>query len=262
MHPVLFEIPLFGGLRIYTYGVLVALGFLVGMWYVSREAKRLGQSPAEATDLVFYLIIAAILGSRLMYVIVEEWQAFLDRPWIFFRLWEGGLVFHGGLIAAVAVAVGYTRYKRRSFWTYADLFAPAIALGHGIGRIGCLAAGCCHGRQAAGAHWWTLVFPKTPYGFAPPDVPLYPTQPMESLGAFTLFVILFCLRRRLAGNGRLFAVYLFGYSCLRLLVEPLRGVAARNFILGDLVTTGQIISILLLLAAAAIWIARGRRGHV
>lgn len=260
MHPVLFEIPIFGGLRIYTYGVLVALGFLAGMWWVSHEAKRVGEDPSKATDLVFYIIIAAIVGSRIAHVLLADRAHFLAEPLSFFRIWEGGLIFHGGLIAAILTAIWYTRRHRRSFWVYADIFAPAIALGHAIGRLGCLAAGCCHGLPVPGGdHWWAIVFPPNALSFAPPGVPLYPTQLFEAGGEFLIFLTLITLRHRIRFAGRLFALYLMIYGLLRFLVEPLRGTETRDHLISNTLSAGQEISVLAIVLAVVIWIARGKR---
>ena len=109
MYPVLFKIPLFGGITIYSYGVMVALAFIAGMIWVSRESRRLGQDPAKAVDLVFYVILSAIVGSRILEIIVSEWDRFLENPLMIFKIWEGGLVFYGGLIAAILVSIWYIR---------------------------------------------------------------------------------------------------------------------------------------------------------
>ncbi|MBI2346738.1 MAG: prolipoprotein diacylglyceryl transferase, partial [Deltaproteobacteria bacterium] len=252
-------IPIFGGLKIHTYGVLVALGFLVGMWWVSHEAEQVGEDPRRATDLVFYIIIAAIVGSRIAHVLLIERDRFLADPLMIVRIWEGGLVFHGGLVGAVAVSIWYTRRHGRSFWRYADLFAPAIALGHSLGRLGCLAAGCCHGAPVAAAHWWTLTFPPNPQGSAPPGLPLYPTQLIESSGEFLIFLFLVLFRRRLRVPGQLFACYLFLYGILRFFNEGLRGEETRYYLIGHQWTAAQEISLLAVSAAALLWVWCGRR---
>lgn len=260
MHPLLFELPILGGVKIYTYGVLVALGFLVGMWWVHHEAQRADEDPALATDLVFYIIIAAIVGSRIAHVALADWDHFRAEPLSFFRIWEGGLVFHGGLIGAVGMAIVYVRRHRRSFWTYADIFAPGIAIGHAIGRLGCLAAGCCHGLPVIGRHpWWAIVFPTDLHSFAPPDVPLYPTQLLEAAGEFAIFLLLVCLRYRTRFTGQLFACYLIGYGFLRFFLEPLRGAESRDYLIGRTLSSGQEISVLIIVAAVVIWIVRGRK---
>lgn len=258
MHPVLFTIPLFGGLAIHTYGVLVALGFLVGMWWVTAEAKRVGENPERAADLVFYIIIAAIVGSRILYVAVAMREEFLADPLSFFTIWRGGLVFYGGLIAAVLVSVWYTHRHRRSFWKYADLFAPGIAVGHAFGRLGCLAAGCCYGRPVGGVHWWTMVFPPIPGGAPLPGVPLYPTQLMEAAAELGIFFGLLALRHRLRSPGRLFAIYLAAYAVVRFCLEYWRGDPERGALIPGVLSTSQGVAIAAFAGAIAIWLTRKR----
>ena len=112
MHPVLFEIPFFGGIPVFSYGVLVATGFLVGSFWVKREAMRVGISPERAMDLLFYIIIAALVGSRVLHILVSDLDRVLENPLLLFKVWEGGLVFYGGLIGALLVSILYVRKYR------------------------------------------------------------------------------------------------------------------------------------------------------
>lgn len=261
MHPVLFELPFFGGLRVYTYGVLVALGFLAGMLWVGKEAKRVGEDPAKATDLVFYVIIAAIIGSRIAYVAISDSAQFFRDPFSFFRIWEGGLVFYGGLIGAVAFAIWYTRRHRLAFWRMADIFAPGVSLGHFFGRLGCLMAGCCHGRPAPDGLWCAITFPFDEHGFAPVGVALYPTQLMEAFGNLLVFGLLYVLRTKKRFDGQVFALYLVFYAALRSGVEFYRGDTIRGFVFGGLMSTSQAVSVVLVLIALGIWLTRGKTRH-
>lgn len=247
MHPVLFKIPLFGGVPVYSYGVLLALGFLIGSIYIRRECERTGFDPGKAMDLVFYILIAALVGSRVLHVFVAERDRFLENPLILFKIWEGGLVFYGGLLGAIGVSLWYLRKHGLSFWGIADVFAPAIALGHAIGRQGCLLAGCCYGRPLLTEKWFTIVFPHRGGSFAPPGVPLYPTQIMESLAEFSIFLLLFSYRKRKKFEGQLFLVYLMAYSVMRYGMEFFRGDLDRGFLIEPWFSTSQFISALLLL---------------
>lgn len=259
MYPVLFELPLFGGLKVYAYGVLVALGFLSGMLWVGREAKRLGEDPVRATDLVFYIIIAAIVGSRIAYVAISDSAQFFRDPLSFFRIWQGGLVFYGGLIGAAVFALWYTHRHRLSFWRMADIFAPGIPLGHFWGRLGCLMAGCCHGRPAPDDLWCAITFPVSEQGFAPAGVPLYPTQLMEAVGTLMVFGILVVLRKKKRFEGQVLALYLLLYAALRSGVEFYRGDAIRGFVFGGMMSTSQAISALLVLIALGIWLTQSKK---
>lgn len=260
MHPLLFTIPLFGGLPVHTYGVLVALGFLAGMTWVRYEARRVGENPDLAVDLVFYIIVAAILGSRVYYVFITDFAHFKEDPLSFFRLWEGGLTFHGGLAGAVLVAFWFLRRNRRSFIKFADIFAPGVSLGHTFGRLGCFMVGCCHGRPVGHDAWWALVFPQHPRCFAPWGVPLYPTQPAEAIGNFCIFLILVLLRKRKQFDGQVFAIYLMLYGLLRFVVEMYRGDATKDPIPGTPLSMAQGISVGLLVLALIIWRVQSRKG--
>ena len=141
MHPILFE---FGFLKIFTYGLMVATGFLFAILFASSKAKEEGLDPQKILDLCFYVMISALVGARLLYVVVE-YRYFLTNPLEAFKFWKGGLVFYGGLILGVLVSLWYLKRHRMPMWKTADLLAPSIALGQGIGRWGCLFAGCCYG---------------------------------------------------------------------------------------------------------------------
>jgi phosphatidylglycerol:prolipoprotein diacylglycerol transferase len=246
MYPILFKIPLFGGVPVYTYGMMVALAFVVGIVWVNYESKRLGQDAGKATDLVFYIILSAIIGSRIVYIITTERERFLENPLMFFKIWEGGLVFYGGLIAAAAVGIWFVRRHKLPILLYCDIFAPAIALGHSIGRLGCLMAGCCYGKQVAAGAWYAITFPLREHTFAPVGIPLYPTQIMESAAEFLIFLVLFFLRKRKKFTGQLIATYLILYGVFRFGIEFIRGDMDRGFVIPDILSVSQAVSIVMI----------------
>lgn len=252
MFPILFRIP-FLDFPIHGYGVLVASGFLIGSWVVQYNARREGEDPARAVDLVFYILLAAIFGSRVFYVLVSEPQSLWENPLYLFKIWEGGLVFYGGFIGAVGVSIWYFHKHHLPAWKYADFFAPALALGHGIGRLGCLLTGCCYGRAIGGETWYSLVFPIDPNSIAPGGIPLYPTQPMESLGELFLFAAMMGLLRRKKFDGQVITLYVMSYAVLRFVVEHFRGDTVRGFVFGGLMSTSQLIAIVLFLVAAGLY---------
>ncbi|RKY01181.1 MAG: prolipoprotein diacylglyceryl transferase, partial [Spirochaetes bacterium] len=167
MHPVLFK---FKGLTIHTYGVLVALGFLIGITYSIRKGKKEGIESDKIFDLAFYLILSAIIGSRALYVLMN-FKDYSKEPLRMLMIWEGGLVFYGGLILAVIVGFSYMKIKKMEFWKTTDVMAPGIALGHAIGRLGCFNAGCCYGKPSHVA--WAVTF-RDPQSLAPKGIPLHP----------------------------------------------------------------------------------------
>ena len=142
MHPVLFHI---GPFALHTYGVFVATAFLAAIGLALREARIVNEDADRILDLCFYVIIAAIVGSRILYVVIN-WPTFQEDPVEIIRIWHGGLVFYGGFIAALLTALWYIRTRGLSTWKTADILAPPIAFGQFVGRIGCFFAGCCYGK--------------------------------------------------------------------------------------------------------------------
>lgn len=261
MYPVLFQIPLFGGITIYSYGVMVALGFVAAIAWVAYESRRLGQSPSRAMDLLFWIIIAAIAGSRILHVAIADRERFFANPLMIFRIWEGGLVFYGGFIAAVAVAIWYMRRYKMPVLLTCDICAPAIALGHAIGRIGCFLAGCCYGRVVDAPAWYAVVFPSNTRTFAPTGVPLYPTQLMEVAGELSIFAVLVLLRHWKRFDGQILATWLMLYAIVRAFNESFRGDAERGFLIPGWLSTSQFISIILFAAGAALYVKYWRAGR-
>jgi len=137
MYPILLK---FGEFTLHTYGFLLAVGFFLAVMLTLREARRVGVDPNVMMDLNFYVLLAALLGSRVFYVITS-WEEFRDNPVDIIRFWRGGLVFYGGLIFAFFTGIWYVRKHRLNFRQLADIVAPAIPLGQAIGRLGCFSAG-------------------------------------------------------------------------------------------------------------------------
>jgi phosphatidylglycerol:prolipoprotein diacylglycerol transferase len=246
MHPILFEIPAItiggwtiGPLPIRMYGLMIGIGFLLAVLLASRRAKKEGIDPERIMDLGVYLLLAAIVGSRILYVLTTL-REFTANPLDVFAIWKGGLVFYGGLMAAVPVGIWYVRKHNLPVWKTADIMAPFIALGHGFGRLGCFFAGCCYGAPCHGPVCITF---RDSHSLAPLGVPLFPTQLMESAGEFMIFGILMLLWRHRKFDGQLFWLYPLFYSILRFIIEFFRGDAERGVYFGGLVSTSQIIAV-------------------
>jgi phosphatidylglycerol:prolipoprotein diacylglycerol transferase len=247
MHPVLFEIPkiefgawMLGPIPIRLYGLMIGIGFLLGILFASRRAKKEGVDPERILDLGVLLLLAAILGSRLLYVLTTL-PDFANNPLDVFAVWKGGLVFYGGVLAAVPVGIWFVKRHGLPVWKTADIVAPYTALAHGFGRLGCFFAGCCFGAPHAGLFSITFHDPRS---LAPLGVPLYPTQLMESGGDFLIFSGLIVLRRFKQFDGQLFWLYLLFYSVLRLIIEFFRGDAIRGVYLGGFISTSQVIAVI------------------
>jgi phosphatidylglycerol:prolipoprotein diacylglycerol transferase len=251
MYPVLIKI---GPITIYTYGVLVAAGFLVGILLAIRQAKKQGMPHQKISDLAFYLLIAALVGSRLLYVLINP-SRYLENPVEVFKIWEGGLVFYGGLILAIPTGIWYIKKHALDLWSTADILAPSIAIGHAIGRLGCFSAGCCYGKPAELP--WAVTF-NAPESLAIVGVPLHPTQLYESLGEFVNFLILIALRKKQTFKGELFWMYGLIYSVLRFTVEFFRGDIERGFILQWLSVSQALSAILFIVSVVMLLRLRKR----
>lgn len=251
MHSVAFQI---GGFTIYWYGVLAAFGFLAALWTSSRRAPREGFSPELIVDLAPWLIVGAIVGARLFYV-VTHWQEFAREPfWEVFALRRSGLVWYGGLIGASLATIVFTRLKKVALWKVADVMAPSIALGHVFGRFGCLMTGCCFGRETTVP--WAIHFPSDHWT---KGAGVHPTQVYEAVLNALLYAGLMWLYRRKKFDGQIFAAYLIGYAILRGLVEAFRGDYAHYY-LGGHVTAAQLLSVAILATGSLLlwWLSGGR----
>jgi len=251
MHPILFRL---GPITVHTYGVLLALAYLAGMAVVSAEARRLGADRERVMDWMFWGIIGAIIGARLLYVAINGGY-YLRHPAEIIAVWNGGLVYYGGVAGGAVASVIYLLPRRLPAWQYADLVAPAAALGQGIGRWGCLAAGCCYGKPTGVP--WAIHFHDAA-SLAPTGVGLHPTQIYDSLAGFTLFAILWAFRRHKRFDGQVMLLYLALYSVARTTVELFRGDGERGLVLHGTLSTSEIISAGVILAAAILYLYRQR----
>jgi phosphatidylglycerol:prolipoprotein diacylglycerol transferase len=255
MYPELFSI---GPVTVYTYGVLLAASYLLGLQFAIARARRWGLDANRVLDLGIYIIIAALIGAKLL-LVITDFDQFRASPAELLSIARSAGVFYGGLIAAIVVAFWYIHRHGLPFWTTCDAFAPAIALGHVTGRLGCFAAGCCYGKQTDVP--WAVVFTNpaaqanvgTPLG-----IPLHPTQLYESGAELLILIVLLTTERR--GRpfaGRTFWLYMILYAISRYIIEFYRG-DPRGVILG--LSTSQFISMLLapLAVAMLIWLSRTR----
>jgi phosphatidylglycerol:prolipoprotein diacylglycerol transferase len=271
-------------LPLHTYGLLIAAAFLTGIWLAQREARRRGQDPERIADLSFWILAAALAGSRVYFILVN-WgdyfgtgRAFVTTPLgrmpRILAVWEGGLVFYGGFIGAALTTLWYLRRHRMAFLAHADTLIPSVAIGHFLGRLGCFAAGCCWGEVAHGALPWAARFPPDslafqafatrphPEAFLAPDrlttLPLHPVQLYEAFGELALFLVLtLAVRPRKRFHGQVLATWLLLYAVLRTVVELFRGDVERGVVAG--LGVGQWTSLAIFAAGLAVWV-RAPRG--
>ncbi len=231
MYPQLFRL---GPFTIYSYGLLVALAFLAALLLASRLAQRAGLDPDRVASLGVYVAVAAIAGAK-VFLVLSDWRYYARNPAQILSLGtlQAGGVFFGGLVAALLVAAWYMRRAGLPALRTADTFAPAIALGHSIGRVGCFMAGCCWGRHANLP--WSVTFTK-PLAHelvgVPLGIPLHPAQIYESIAELIIFGILWLRVRRPHREGSIIGLYLVLYSAFRFCVEFVRDPADLSYPLG------------------------------
>jgi phosphatidylglycerol:prolipoprotein diacylglycerol transferase len=256
MHPEAFNL---NGFIIYWYGLLVAIGFLAGLWTASRRAPLTGVPSEQVADIGPWLILGAVVGARLLFVISYWDEQFAGAPfWEVFMIRKGGLVFYGGFLGAAAAHILYCRIKRLPIWKLADVLAPSIALGYCFGRFGCLMNGCCYGKVSSLP--WAIQFPS---GHETHPEMLHPTQAYEVLAGLALYLGLAKLYRRKQFDGQVFALYVIGYSVLRFLGEFFRGDYGQRLTWGW-ATPAQPLALSLLVAGGALygcllWLRRHRK---
>ncbi len=258
MFPVIIELF---GIKISTYGVLVAIGVLVAYFLILRYAKREGLNPSHVENTLIFAVVIGMIGARLSYVIEhpEHIHNFLDVV----AVWQGGMDFFGGLIGGVLGALlGISIYKL-PLWQSADIAVLGLTIAHAIGKLGCTSAGCCYGKPIpiegslnVGIHFmdrfpfFYVVFP--PGAVAPPHMPLYPTQIMEFFGLLIIFLFLmFLYNKKRWFDGFIFSVCMISYGLLRFFLEFFRGVTPPIEGIGltwnQLVSIGMVIIAILLI---------------
>ncbi len=244
-----------------TYGLLVTFAFLAGVWMVGRLARRSGINAESAMNLAIYAALAGIAGSKAL-MIAFDFKYYLANPLSLFSFstLQAGGIFFGGLVAALFAGWLYLRHARLPVLGTADVLAPAIALGHGFGRLGCFAAGCCWG--AASGEPWAVTFthPEAHRLFGTPlNVPLHPSQLYEAFAEFAIFGILYRQFRKPHGPGAIVGLYLVLYPAARFIVEFVRAHDEANPYYGPFVAEQWIA--LALIATGGYVVARSRRAQ-
>jgi phosphatidylglycerol:prolipoprotein diacylglycerol transferase len=268
MYPRLYTLPAFdlfgtswGPFTLHTYGVLLAVAFIAGLWIAARHARQAQLDAEKITDLAVYVLIAGLIGAKLALLLVE-WGYYSKNWRELFSLLQSGGVFYGGLIAALPVAWWYSRKHALPGWKAADALAPAVVLGQSIGRLGCFAAGCCFGKPTNVA--WAVTFRDLYAARAvgtPIDTPLHPTQLYEAGATFLIFLSLLAIAKRKRFDGQVTLSYVLFYSVARFVIEFFRGDVARGTVFGGALSTSQFVAIVLVLGALALWPRAARAGR-
>jgi len=240
VHPILFQ---HGSFAIHSYGVMMALAFLAGLWTATRRARS-----------------ENIPGERIADVTTYWKQEFADQPFKeVFMIQHGGLVYYGGLIGATIAGIISIRRLKLPLWTLADIFAPSIALGSVFGRMGCLLNGCCFGRPSDLP--WAITFTNpqaNQYSGTPLGIPLHPTEIYDALLNLILYFFLAWLFRHKRFSGQVFATYLILYAVFRSMVEYFRGDYPSDHVHAGL-TSAQLVSVPIFIAGLVLAVMLSRR---
>ncbi|MDR0401494.1 MAG: prolipoprotein diacylglyceryl transferase [Endomicrobium sp.] len=232
MYPILFSLKNF---KIHTYGFFVALAFTISFLYLYYSIKKIKKkiiSYDELYHIFVYIMISGIFCARLFFIILNL-EYFILYPIDVLKIWNGGLVYYGGFVGSIIFIFIYTKSKKIDLFNLCDIFAPSLALGHAIGRIGCFFAGCCYGKATNLP--WAITFTNE-YSLAIKHVSVHPTQIYESIINFLLFIILHFYSNGYGyfgnnsiGSGMSVAIYLIVYGIARVVIEFFRGDTTKIY---------------------------------
>jgi len=242
MHPILLKV---NSLNVYSYGLMVALGFAVAVYLMCRNAAKFSLNKDSIIDLSILVLVTGVAGARLLYVLLNM-KYYIANPLEIPQLSKGGLVWYGGFLAAIFAMMIYVRRKGLGFLTVADFFVPYLALAQGFGRIGCFLNGCCYGIEAPPGYPLGVIFPQ--------DIcPRHPTQIYAALALILIYITLRFWQEKPHFTGEIFLAYCMLYSGKRFLIEFARGDNPR-VILG--LTLSQVLSIAIFLISLLVFIKK------
>ncbi len=246
MYPVLFKI---GSVSIYSYGFLIALGAIAGVWYMAaRGKKEVGLSFDQANTLFLLIFIAAFVGGK-VFLFFEEPSMYLNQPE---KLLTGrGFVFYGSFLFAIPTMLLFFKKHRLETFQMLDVMAITTCLVHMFGRIGCFMAGCCYGTPTDSIFGVTYV--DAACSADPLNTSLHPTQLYEALFIGCVLIFLLYLRDRRQFNGQLFLLYLILYGVGRFVLEYFRGDAKRGFVIEEILSHSQFIALLVIASVLVIY---------
>lgn len=242
MYPVLLQA---GAFEVRSYGIIVALSFLLALWLSVNEAKSKGLDPGLIQDFSFYAFLGGIVGARIYFVLFSNPAYFLQNPREIVAVWRGGIGIIGALLGGLVTALWYCRRKKLSFWRFADTLAPGVALGQAAGVFACLLNGDSYGKATDLA--WAITY-TDPRAMAPLNIPLHPIEIYEIAVYLLVFLLVWRTRQNYGTDGFAFLTYLAGYGAARFAVEFFRGNPAV-FAWG--IPVAQVFGVVLILIAVA-----------
>jgi phosphatidylglycerol:prolipoprotein diacylglycerol transferase len=259
VYPEVFHV---GFLHVRTYGLMLAIAFLVGTWLGLKEARRRGIDEDRLVTVILVALIASVCGARLLYV-VEHIEDFRHQWTSVFALWQGGLTLYGGVAAGTFAGLWMAKRSGLPVWTTADALAPSIALGTMFGRVGCFLNGCCYGRPTSLP--WGVVYPPDSFpGLEFGQTPIHPAQLYFSIAGLALFALLWALRTRLTVPGHLFWLFIVLMALTRIGLDFTRAYEPNSVVahLGGLdISESQVVSLMLALVGVLMMLRLRRRAH-
>lgn len=238
MHPILFKI---GNFEVPAYGAILVIDFFICLYFLKKEAERMKLDQEATLNTAVAALFGGMVGAKLLLILVD-WKMYLEDPALILGTLRSAGVIYGGQIGGALTAIWYIRHKKLPFWDTIDTMAPFLALGIGLGRLSCLAAGCCYGM-----HWegiFALHFPDHPACEAPAGIGLFPIQVVAVLNGILLCVFLVWILRRRAFQGQVVALLMITYGLTRGLMEFMRGDKVRGLWFGGHVSTSQLIAMI------------------
>lgn len=247
-----------GPLDIHWYGIMYLVGFVAGFLLLNRRAKRPGSgwTTEQVSDLIFYGAMGVILGGRIGYILFYNFSAFLNDPLTLFKVWQGGMSFHGGLLGVMIAVWLFARHTKKSYWDILDFGAPIVPIGLGLGRIGNFIGGELYGRITDGP--WGMVFPTGG------ELARHPSQLYQAtLEGLALFAILWFFSRKPRPRYAVSGLFALFYGIFRFVVEFAREPDAHlGFIAFNWLTMGQLLSVpLILVGVFLLYLAYGRQSR-
>ena len=246
------ELFTIGPLTVYGYGLMIAVGVIAAWVVTDYRAKKQKLDRDHVFSLVIWCLLGGLLCAKLLFWITE-WKAIVADPGYLLDTLTDGFVVYGGIIGGILAGWLYCRVKQVDFWKYFDLVMPSVALAQGFGRIGCLLAGCCYGRETDSL--FSITFQNS--DFAPNHVSLIPTQIYSSILDFLNFGVLLYIAKRKKNDGQVAACYLIFYSIGRFVLEFFRGDLIRGSV--GVLSTSQFISLFILAAGILILVVRSKK---
>jgi phosphatidylglycerol:prolipoprotein diacylglycerol transferase len=269
LHPVIWRIT--DTIAVKSYGVVIAVAFVLGIFLTARHARKVGLKFNDFVDMGLWVFIAAIVGGRIFYILFHL-RNYIEKPVAILQIWHGGLIFYGGLFAAVLTAIVFMRRRGIPVWLGGDLVAPQVALGYAVTRVGCFLNGCCFGKATslpwgvefppgcgAGQYIAKLSFAAFFSGQADVAIRLHPVQLYAAAANLVIFAVLLIAWRRRRFDGQIFWGYLILYAVYRFAIEFVRG---DNQPLVLHLTAAQIMSVTLFACALVAWLNLRARGAV